>query len=77
MKYKEEYINYMIEKISTLNLKHFDIVKESLENLKTTEVDSIGKKLRPIHYHYFKDHKLDFIDYYNYVRCRELDLEIK
>jgi hypothetical protein len=77
MKYKEEYINYMIEKISTLNLKHFDIVKESLENLKTTEVDSIGKKLRPIHYHYFKDHKLDFIDYYNYVRCRELDFEIK
>jgi hypothetical protein len=33
MKYKEEYINYMIEKISTLNLKHFDIVKESLEKI--------------------------------------------
>jgi len=77
MKYKEEYINYMIDKISTLDLKHFDIIKESLENLKTTEVNSIGKKLRPIHYYYFRDHKLDFIDYYNYVRCSELALEIK
>lgn len=77
MKYKEEYIDYMILKISSLNLKHFDIIKESLENLKRIETDSIGKKLKPIHYHYYKDHKLDFLDYYNYVRCRELNLEIK
>jgi hypothetical protein len=76
MEYKNEYIDYMIDKISTLNLKHFDIVKESLEELKVKEVDSIGKKLKPIHYHYYKDHKLDFLDYYNYKRCKDMGIII-
>lgn len=76
MEYKNEYIDYMIDRISTLNLKHFDIIKESLEDIKIKEVDSIGKKLKPIHYHYYKDHNLDFLDYYNYKRCRDLGLPI-
>lgn len=77
MEYKNEYIDYMIDKISTLNLKHFDIVRESLSELKTVELDSIGKKLKPIHYHYYKDHGLNFLDYYNYKRCMDLGLAIK
>ena len=77
MQYKEEYIDYMIDKISTLNLKHFDLIKDSLERIKESQVESIGKKLKPIHYHYYTDHKLDFLDYYNYKRCKDLDLPIK
>jgi hypothetical protein len=74
MEYKIEYIDYMIDKISTLNLKHFDIIKESLEELKEKEIESIGKKLKPIHYHYYKDYNLDFLDYYNYKRDKDLGL---
>jgi hypothetical protein len=77
MDYKVDYIDYMISKISTLNLKHFDIIKESLERFKTKQVESIGKDLKPIHFHYYTNYKLDFLDYYNYYRCRELNLEIE
>lgn len=76
MEYKDEYIDYMIDKISTLNLKHFGIIKESLYNLKKVEFDSIGKKMRPIHSYYYRDHKLDFLDYYNYRRCKDIGLSI-
>lgn len=76
MEYKNEYIDYMIAKISTLNLKHFDVVRESLEDLKSKDLDSIGKKLKPMHYHYYKDHNLNFLDYYNYKRCVDLKLPI-
>lgn len=76
MDYKEDYIDYMIQKISTLNIEHFDMVKDSLEKFKTKKVD-IDKELRPIHFHYYENHKLDFLDYYNYRRCRKLNLNIK
>ena len=77
MDYKEEYIDYMIDKISTLNLEHFDIIKENLEKIKKNEPESsLDKKLRPIHSHYYRDFNLDFLDYYNYKRCKDLNLPI-
>jgi len=75
--YKEEYIDYMIDKISTLNLEHFDIVKENLLNIKVMDLPiSIGKKLQPIHSHYYRDCGLDFLDYFNYKRCKDFNLPI-
>jgi hypothetical protein len=78
MEYKDEYIDYMIDKISTLGLKHFDIVKESLDKIREDFSDtSFSKKIQPIHSHYYRNHHLDFLDYWNYKRCRDLDIPVK
>lgn len=77
MQYKEDYIDYMIDKISSLNLNHFDIIKDSIDKMRDIENEQIGKKLKPIHYHYYIEHNLDFLDYYNYKRCRDLNIPIK
>jgi hypothetical protein len=76
--YQSEYIDYMMLKISTLDLKHLDIVLESLSKIKKEDPsEETIKKLQPIHYHYYKTHKLNFLDYWNFKRCKELGLEIK
>jgi len=78
IKYRDEYLNYMIDKITTLNLKHQDIIIESLNNIRKNEPDSTFiKKLIPIHSHYYRDMGLDFLDYFNFQRCKELNLKIE